>query len=371
MIAGHSGNDPGTHTVPVPAGATARTGRAPKERDSKRSDFTGSATYYTISDRNYWVGTVALVNSLRLTGHSGEIVVLDRGLTEELRNALAPQCTLIRFDAAQISGLEKHPFLAKPYPHLFDARGTVVLIDSDMIVTHSLDHVLEPVDGGRICAFADATLPTRWFNDWEVRLTLRSPLRRQTYVNAGFVALSTAHWPDFLARWWELCRAVLSCLDDDPGGVFRWRDQDALNALLMSETPEDALLVLPKSQAPMLDELAATEIVEAKSLAATVHGEPTMILHNAGPIKPWDRRKWYRLHRNAYMDLLPRLLFADDVAVRMEPEQVPLWLRPGTSARFTMRNLTFVSGAMRRTVHAVPSLTRLIRSWFPPDRPGA
>jgi len=40
-------------------------------------------TYYTVSDDEFFLGTVMLVNSLRLTGNHGKVVVLDAGLTAE------------------------------------------------------------------------------------------------------------------------------------------------------------------------------------------------------------------------------------------------------------------------------------------------
>ena len=36
-------------------------------------------TFYTVADARFWLGAVALVNSLRLVGHKEPVVVLDLG----------------------------------------------------------------------------------------------------------------------------------------------------------------------------------------------------------------------------------------------------------------------------------------------------
>ena len=45
-------------------------------------------TYFTVSTHRFFLGTVALLNSLRLTGNAGELVVLDAGLTPDERELL-------------------------------------------------------------------------------------------------------------------------------------------------------------------------------------------------------------------------------------------------------------------------------------------
>ena len=50
------------------------------------------ATFYTVTDAEFFPGTVALLNSLRLVGHREPLVVLDNGLTPEQRDAARPGC---------------------------------------------------------------------------------------------------------------------------------------------------------------------------------------------------------------------------------------------------------------------------------------
>jgi hypothetical protein len=131
----------------------------------------------------------------------------------------------------------------KPFPFLLRPQGTVVLIDSDMIVTEP-----EPCAGacgaGKICAFPDPDHDT-W---WAARGLPCAP-RKQTYVIAGFVAFSASFWPEFLAQWWKACERIRKRLIYQEG-VAKLSPkgsgaQDAPNAVLMSVIPADALSLLP------------------------------------------------------------------------------------------------------------------------------
>ncbi|MGH9892863.1 MAG: hypothetical protein ACREA0_12910, partial [bacterium] len=90
--------------------------------------------FFTICTASYFPGTVAMLNSLRLTGNRGEIVILDRGLVPWQRRVLEQHATVVDIPATS-SG---HPTRLKAYPHLFGYTGLIVFIDSDMIVTRSL-----------------------------------------------------------------------------------------------------------------------------------------------------------------------------------------------------------------------------------------
>lgn len=221
-------------------------------------------TFYTISDERFFPGTVALLNSLRLTGNGAPLVVLDVGLSDTQRARLEQHATVVSLPAES----PKQPTLFKAFPSFFDPRGVVVIIDSDMMVVRSLQDVIGRAAGGRICVFPDPNAG-RWFSSWETSFELKAPLRRQTYVNAGFVAFSMEHWPDLLARFWELCGQTGWPLRSPTGEAFSrfdmedqplWAgDQDALNALLMSEIPPDALGLLPTTQEVYPDKLMRHE----------------------------------------------------------------------------------------------------------------
>jgi hypothetical protein len=314
------------------------------------------ATFYTIADAGFFPGLVALLNSLRLTGNAGELVALDRGLTSAQRELVEGHVSLVDLPEAPAGS----PLLLKPYPGVVGASGTIVLVDSDMIVTRSLAEIAALAGDGRICAFPDP-LPHRgrWFADWEHLLELRAPLRRRTYLNSGFLALSTDHWPDLLGRWWELCgRAPREQVFGRFEQPFWAGDQDVLNAILASEVPEEALAELPAEGEAYPEELLETVVVDERTLRCEFRGQPVSILHYALSPKAWERKALVRLRDDAYVRLLPRLLFRDDVAVRLEPKSVPLWLRPGGRARTVVRGADLVHGGIRGAVHVLPRPVR-------------
>src|SRR5689334_16668771 len=155
------------------------------------------ATFYTLANARYFTGLVALLNSLRLTGHDHEVVVLDLGLTPRQRERLAAHATLVQLpdEVAQAAFM-------KPFPHRLSPTGTVVIIDSDMIITGSLAEPIADAAAGKIAVFADhVSSRTRLFAEWETGFRLSGPPRRQEHVNAGFVAVSQNHFPELLARW--------------------------------------------------------------------------------------------------------------------------------------------------------------------------
>lgn len=105
-------------------------------------------TYFTVSDHRFFPGTVALVNSLALTGSAGRIVILDSGMTDAERQRLSPHATVVQ----PPERIHEHPILMKPYPLHLRPSGIVVIIDSDVIVAGSLDPVLRLASQGKICA---------------------------------------------------------------------------------------------------------------------------------------------------------------------------------------------------------------------------
>jgi len=288
------------------------------------------ARFFTLSDANFFFGTVALLNSLRLTGHDDELVVLDCGLTTDQRRVL---------DGAGVTLVEsldqERAYFLKPYPATLKPDGIVVIIDSDMVVVDSLRRVLARADEGEVCIYPDhPTDLRRWFEEWQDIFELRAPLRRQTYMNAGFMAVSSERWLWLVERWRELCLRLPSQTAElgHPEALAQ-RDQDALNALLMSEVTEQDLHLLPGYE---LD-LRKVVIADRTSLVCVADGRRQPILHLALSPKVFQRGGWRRVGMNtAYVRLMPRLLFEPDVALRLSPEDVPLWLRPGRFPRLVV-----------------------------------
>jgi hypothetical protein len=305
-------------------------------------------TYYTISDHRFFPGAIALLNSLRLTGNAGELVVLDAGLTPIERELLSDHATVF----APPQQIEGNPVLMKAYPHLLEPSGIVVLIDSDMIVTGSLDHVRDIAREGKICAYPDPPeTRKRWFAEWHEVLELRAPLRREVCVNSGFLAFSTDRWPDLLGRWWEVCELIPATEVFGAGTSFNAGDQDALNALLMSEIPREGLALLPEAEEAFGGD---ARVEDVETLTCTSAGRQTKVLHYVDRPKPWERSGWLRLAATGYVRLMRRLLFAPDVPLRLDPGQLPLWLRPSLGGELALRSLGAANRAIVWSSHKAP-----------------
>lgn len=337
---------------------------------------------YTLADSGYFVGLVALLNSLRLTGNQQELVVLDCGLSAQHRELLQEHATVVPLPTE----VAKRKFLAKPYLQQFvSPEELVVYIDSDIVVTAALDPILASAARGRIC-MAPVDWPEKRQRrrvEWELLLGLAAPLREETYVNAGFFALSAERWHGLLARWCQIC----SSIPDDV--LFRgeidtnplWAaDQDALNALLMSEVPAGTVELLPETAVVFPPNLERVDVLDLGRLECSIDGEAVTMLHYSWVPKPWEPHAWRRMQkplRDAYARMLPRILFADDVALALDPRDVPAWLRTGAVGAAARRGTAIARPLRRLAARAVrrlpaPARERLIavRDKIEPKRRG-
>jgi hypothetical protein len=317
-------------------------------------------TYYTVSDHRFFLGTVALFNSLRLTGNNGNLVVLDIGLAQNERESLLVHAQVVS-PPPQIAGA--NPITLTPYPHFFAPSGTIVLIDSDILVTGRLDGILTSAREGKVCVYPDMPgARNRWFAEWEKTLRLRAPLRREVSVNAGFIALSTDRWPQLLERWWELCQLVPTDEIGGDGTAFNAGDQDALNALLMSEFPRSEVALLPEEDVAFAYHISLDDVDE---LRCSVNGQQKKILHFLDSPKPWQRSGWLRLASTDYIRLMRRVLFAPDVPLRLDPSEAPIWLQPTRIGRVSLGALgtanRVVVWSSRRTPGWVANRLRIAR----------
>jgi hypothetical protein len=287
-----------------------------------------SARVFTLGDPTYFVGVVALVNSLRITGSRLPVVVLDLGFTPEQRRVLEPHCELFvapRTDA---------PTLAKLTAARASDTETIVLVDSDIVVTGPLDHSVSEADAGQVFAFVDRPAPDRWFGEWQEIFALPSPPRRQPSANAGYVAFSKRHVPGLLESWND-------CIDRVAPRLARARatgypdpvwltDQDALNAVLMTLVPADRMSWgTPRGMVMGEGPLAAVDVVDVDRLQCEWAGEPVTLLHAIGRPKPWQAGSRWRYRQTAYTRCLRRALVGPDVEIRVADEHLPAWLRPG------------------------------------------
>lgn len=320
-----------------------------------------AATFYTVTDSDFFPGTVALLNSLRLVGHNEPLVVLDNGLTASKRERLEGVASVV--DLPSGSTLVAPPTL-KPFPRFIGASGTIVLIDSDMIVTASLASTLALAEQGQICLYPDPE-DARWFAEWEELFSLSRQPRRQTYVNSGLVAFSVDRWPCLLEDWWAACLRVpadrMFTVEDQP---LRYGDQDALNGILMSEVDAESIVVLPRWGVSIPHKRQPT-VIDQDTLACTCDEGRVSILHHYGRPKVWSRTGRQRLRfPEAYVRLFPRVVSGRDVALRLAPSEVPWWLRLGSLHRFALgyhRARILLGPAKRIAIAAVRGTGRRVQ----------
>lgn len=122
-------------------------------------------------------------------------------------------------------------------------------------------------------------------------------------------------------------------------------DQDALNALLMSEIRADAVEALPAAHEVHPHDLANTRIIDTQTLECTLNGERPAILHYSMSPKAWDRKGWLRVRRDAYVTLFSRVACGSDASLRLKPEELPLWLRPGLCGKVLWPPSTWRTGS--------------------------
>ena len=252
---------------------------------------------------------------------------------------------------AELRGL--HPWFAKTTGDLFWSSGILVALDADIIVTSPLDDLTEQAAAGRIAVNPDHDMTReRQFPEWVTTFELRDPLRPQRYVHAGAFALSLDHWPHLLKRW---RRACFSLPAEWPGqgflGPFGLGDQDALNALLMSEVPQEAIWIGSEGSTVHADAFREVEVVDARSLTCRYRGGTPVVLHYGLSPKAWEPSGWRRVRADdAYLLLLRRLFFGRDARVRIESREVPIWLRPrgiGRAAASVIGAVNFVRFDLR------------------------
>ena len=248
------------------------------------------ATFYTVTDAEFFPGTVALLNSLRLVGHREPLVVLDNGLTPEQRKRLDRVATVV--DVPEGSGSMPPPTL-KPFPHLLDATGTVAIIDSDMIVCASLAPALSlatrrqdlplrraglaersrsMVPGVARALCAPCPAPPAAVSQQRLRRLLDRSVAAPAGGLVGGVLAHTSAGSVFTSR----------------DHALRLGDSDALNAILMSEVDAESV-VLPADglQAAPGDEVV---VADEDRLVCLREGVQVSLLHHWARPKVWSRQ---------------------------------------------------------------------------------
>ncbi|MBW4663410.1 MAG: hypothetical protein KME01_04290 [Chroococcus sp. CMT-3BRIN-NPC107] len=298
-------------------------------KPAEAENSTEQITFYTICNSKYFLGVVGLLNSLRVVGHQQKIVVLDCGLTSRQQEILRPHCTLYSLPKEEA----KNPLQYKPFPYLLPTQGTVVIIDSDMLVTRNLETILNSAKQGKICLFPDLSLD-RHFPEWQEVFKLDKSPRQQIHINSGFVVFSVEHHPNLLTQWWQACEQIFALPTVYEGAslncAYANGDQDALNAILASSYSEDSLELQSNKEEIFLPFLHRVKIADIKTLACEYGDREVTILHSNNQPKPWDVKNLPMLIKQcSYAQLLRRLFTGKDVAIKLSSSDLPLIYRPG------------------------------------------
>jgi hypothetical protein len=294
----------------------------------RRVSFTPGAAFYCVSDAPHFTGLVALLNSLRIVGHAEPLVVIDCGLEPSQRELLAPHAEVV----APPNGLP--PMLQKHAGPLARPADVMAVLDADVIVTRSLAPLLDAAAEGKVVAF-EKDKPERFFPEWE-ELGLGAP-RRQPYVMSGhlFAPVELLWLLEVFGQaqaLLDLDRTLLANTDVHvrvtPTAPFYYPDMDVLNAVLATALPAGRLEAVDPRLAPFAPFTGIRVVDEQTLRCVDADGREPFLLHHTLR-KPWLAP----IRSNAYSRLLPRLLLADDVQLRLEPELLPLRLRRGPLAR--------------------------------------
>jgi hypothetical protein len=298
-----------------------------------------AAAFYTVSDPRYFLGAVGMINSLRLAGHREPTYLLDCGLEDWQREALEGEVQIVPMPEGST-----FPAMLKGIAPLEHPADVMVQIDADMLVTRSLEPLIETAAEGRVVAFEDY-LRDRFVPEWGDVLGL-GELRRQPYLCAGLVAMAAEPGETVL----KLRRDLAGRVDlertvwggDDADYPVRFPDQDIFNAVLAGGVEPERVAALEYRLAPM-PPFGGLELLDARALRCEYpDGVAPYLLHHT-IAKPWLEAT---VHWPLYSRLLRRTLNGDDVAIKIPPGKLPLRMRTGPLA-YAQRKWDIVGTRLR------------------------
>lgn len=278
------------------------------------------AAFYCVSSGEYFPGAVGLINSLRLAGHTEPILLLDCGLNERQRAAVAGEVTVVPAPPGS------QPFRLKPHLPLSRPAEVTVLIDTDVVVTRSLAPLIERAAAGAVVAFRDHA--ERFVPEWGDLLGL-GDLRPAPYLCSAVVALAREPGAGVLEAVADrdsivdYDRSYFGRHDDDYPLLYA--DQDVLNAVLAGRVDPGSVVALEHRLAPM-PPFEGLRLIDATALRCAFDDgtEPYVVHHSLSP-KPWMQRT----PGGVYTALLRRLVLGPDLPVRLPASEVPSPLRRG------------------------------------------
>jgi hypothetical protein len=281
------------------------------------------AAFYCVADEDYFLGAVAMLNSLRLMGHAEPVQMLDCGLTPA-------QCALLDSHVAIVRGpADAPPHLLKTVAPLEHRPAEVtVLIDADMIVTRPLHELIDMASEGKIVAFRNDI--ERFVPEWGRILDL-GPARRRPYVSSGLVFLGGSPGEQVLRlmddRQSHVDFGLTFYGKNDPTYPFLYPEQDVLNAILCTRVESDRIVAL-EGRLAAVPPFGGLQLVDAAALRCVYEDavEPYVLHH-------FYRKPWLDpMYHGVYSRLLARLLLGPDVPLKIPEGMVPLRMRRGLLA---------------------------------------
>jgi hypothetical protein len=304
--------------------------------------------FYCLANERFFIGAVALINSLRLAGHAETIYLLDCGLTAEQAKRLGSEAVVVP------GPRDLPPWLLKTVAPLRHPAQVAIAIDADMLVTRRFDALIETAGEGRIVAFRNDT--DRFVPEWSQLLDL-PPLEREPYVSSGLVLLGGEEGAEVLALLDDRQRRV----DVEQGFYgrrvagypFMFPEQDVLNAILCSRPAADRTVRLPTRLAAVPPFRGLRVIDLGAMRCAYPDGEEPYVLHQ------FVRKPWLdRMHHGIYSRLLVRALLGDDVAIAVAESELPLRLRRGLAAESARMSISVADLGRWYTTEVFPDWVR-------------
>jgi hypothetical protein len=309
--------------------------------------------FYSVSGRDFFPGAVALVNSLRLVGHTDPVFVLDCGMDPDQREHLSRVATVLPAPADAAPSLLK---LAAPLAHPAEA---MVVLDADMIATRRLDEPIEQARNGRLVAFENES--QRYFEEWGALLGLGA-LRRGPYLSSGAIFAGGETGRELFSVIAEKQAALEPertwLGGGDEADPLFYADQDILNAVALARLRPEQVVAL-ESRLGAIPPFTDLRLLDAGTLrCAHADGTEPYLLHH------YFRKPWLvAMRSNVYSRLLTRLLLSEDVAIRLDPARLPRRLRTGRAAAASRLAVDVGVGgpaALRRRLGRRP---RRIEAW--------
>lgn len=197
--------------------------------------YQASYGIYTVSDENFFAGTVASANALRFYGYDGPFAIIDIGFLPWMREYLRAMPNVMVLDVEPVkrhvrftdAKTDESPVMKgwayKAFGILhYNLFRCWTFIDADYFPLSNIEQVLRPLaEVGRFVSTEDGT------NKWDIRHKEAIGVEPGSYmnINAGFITLNMEVHGSIVQEWRDLMTRR------KPFGLWHG-DQGALNAIL-------------------------------------------------------------------------------------------------------------------------------------------